>query len=104
MICCDVEHSLYDRSLGGEHHDFLVHIPEGGAYAPGVSYGEALSAACDATHDITSVPVFARLLQDMAHVDIVFYGMGDLQSDLAFLGETVVEMFHFAIEAVAELL
>ena len=40
----------------------------------------------------------------MAHVDIVFYGMGDLQSDLAFLGETVVEMFYLAVEAVAELL
>src|SRR5574344_111822 len=81
LICCDVKHGLYDWSLGGEHHDFLVHIPEGGAYAPGVSYGEALSAACDATHDVASVPVFARLLQDMAHIDIVFYGMGDFQSD-----------------------
>ena len=61
------------------------------------------TAFCSATHDIASVTVFARLLQDMAHVDIVFYGMGDLQSDLAFLGETVVEVFHFAVETVAEL-
>ena len=51
-----VEGGLYDGALRGNHHNFIVLIPEGRTYAPGVAHAEEFARAADAAHHIAAIP------------------------------------------------
>ena len=97
-----IESGLYHRSLRSEHHHLVVDIPKCRTNAPRVAHGKALAATCDATHHITAVPATACPAKHIREVDVVLYGAGDFHTFETLLRETLIEVFHLAVEFVTE--
>ena len=98
-----VQHRLNDRTLGSEHHNFIVHIPETRTNTPRVAHGKTFSASRQSADYIASVPLGAGRFQYIGQVDAVLNGMGNVHPFQPFCLAFVEEPFHFAVEPVPHL-
>ena len=100
VVGADVHDGLYDGSFGGDDEDFVVGVVEGGAYAPGVAYGEGFAAAGGSADDVSSVPGLCGGEDDACEVDVAFDESGDFESGEGGVGGGVFlpELGGFAVE------
>ena len=74
-----IHDGLNDGALGGDDHDLVVGVIEGGADAPRVADGEGLAAAGGTTDDKAAVPGPGSGLHDARKVDVPLHLSRHLQ-------------------------
>ena len=54
-----IQGCLNHRTLGRQHNDFIILVPESGTDTPRVAHGKGFAATRQSADDITSVPILA---------------------------------------------
>jgi len=98
-----VECRLQHGALRGQSQHFVILVPEGGTYAPGVAHREHLAASRHATDDVAAVPQRRCCAEHVAHVDVLLDVAGDVASVQVVLQGNVEQALALAVQPVTQL-
>ena len=101
LIGLQVEGSLYHRTLTGQHYNFLIAVPESRSQSPRITHAEHLTASGEAAYHITTVKERRTRVQNIAHVDILLYEVGDVQAFKLSVQSDVIHALALSVQSVS---